>query len=181
MGERALGWGLRLLGIALFIGPFIAAFAAHNWDLQAAVMPSQAERDEVKERLTGVFAEEFSGDILENQGPPTIDLMTNQVSVTVKFTSPFNLDVKITDISGGFSCEQHGDVLLAYVQMVEQEVDLPANGTATFSLVGTLTPGGNQHIVDVHGGSPPGVTPTDVSFELEFYGVTVRVENMFWG
>lgn len=51
MGERALVWGLRLLGIALFIGPFIAAFAVHDWDLQAAVMPSQAEMDEVKERV----------------------------------------------------------------------------------------------------------------------------------
>ncbi len=181
MGERALGWGLRLLGIALFIGPFIAAFAAHNWDLQAAVMPSQEEMDEVRETISGVFSGEFSGDILENQGPPTIDLVTSQVSVTVKFTSPFNLDVKITDISGGFSCEQHGDVLLAHVQMDEQEVNLPANGTATFTLVGTLTPEGNQHIVNVHGGSPPSVTPTNMSFELEFYGVTVRVENMFGG
>lgn len=41
MGERVLGLGLKLLGIALFVGPFIAAFAAHNWDFQAVVTPEQ--------------------------------------------------------------------------------------------------------------------------------------------
>lgn len=178
MGERALSWGLRLLGIALFVGPFIAAFAVHNWDLQAAVMPSQEEISGVKDVLEGMFDGEFSENAFTVSSPTPYGV--DGISMTVNLVSPFNRDVKITDISGGVSCKQHG-VLLAYVQMDEQEVDLPANGTATFTLAGMLTPEGNQHIVNVHGGSLPDVTPTDMSFELEFYGVTVRVENMLGG
>ncbi|MDI6884279.1 MAG: hypothetical protein QMD00_04020, partial [Hadesarchaea archaeon] len=55
MGERALGWGLRLLGLFLMIGPFIIALGSHNWDIQAAVLPSEAELGQVRETLSGIL------------------------------------------------------------------------------------------------------------------------------
>lgn len=160
MGERVLGWGLKLLGIALFIGPFIAAFAAHNWDIQAAVVPSQAEMDEVNDRLSGlVFEEGFSEDPF-TLGTPIFS--NNTVSVTVEFTSPLKIPIKITDLSASIS-GQGGQG--AQVQMEEAEVDVPANGTANFTLVGPYS------------GTPPtNPEPTDVNITFELYGVTLQVQ-----
>jgi len=155
MGERVLGWGLRLLGIALFIGPFIAAFSAHNWDLQAAVMPSQAEMDEVKEMVTGLFGEGFSEDSF-TLGTPTYP--DNTIRVTVGFTSPLKLPIKITDFSLTIS-----DV--AQMQMEEAEVEVPANGTVNLTFTGSYTRG---VLTDPE--------PTDVNITFQLYGVTLQVQ-----
>ncbi len=157
MGERVLGWGLRLLGIALFIGPFIAAFAAHDWDLQAAVIPSQEEMDEVNERLSGLVVEEgFSEDPLTFKDPTYSD---TTIRVTVEFTSPLKIPIKITDLSASISDQG------VQVQMEEAEVDVPANGTANFTLVGSYT------------GDPlTNPEPTDVNITFELYGVTLQVQ-----
>ncbi len=160
MGERALGWGLKLLGIALFIGPFIAAFAAHNWDLQAAVVPSQAEMDEVNERVSGLVVEEGFSEDPFTLGTPKFS--NNTVSVTVEFTSPLKIPIKITDLSASIS-GQGGQG--AQVQMEEAEVDVPANGTANFTLVGPYS------------GTPPtNPEPTGVNITFELYGVTLQVQ-----
>lgn len=159
MGERALGWGLRLLGIALFIGPFIAAFAVHNWDIQATVMPSQAEIDELEEKVTGLFDEEFSEDMF-TVGDPTYSGTT--IRVTVGFASPFKLPIKIRDLSASMSDQ---GVQVAQVQMEEAEVDVPANGTVNFTLIGSFT-----------GAPPTDPEPTEVNITLEVYGVTLQLQ-----
>lgn len=179
MGERALRIGLLLLSILIPVGALAAAFAANDWDLKATVMPGQDEIDGVRDKIENMFGEEFSENTF-NLSTPTINLVTREIRATVNLTSPFNVDVKITEISGGVSCEQH-ELPLGSVQMEEQEVNVTANGTATFTLLGALTTGGYQHIIDAHGGDLPDVTLTDMVFEFEFYGVTVRVENMGWG
>ena len=157
MGERALGWGLRLLGIALFIGPFIAAFAVHNWDFKAALIPSQAEIDEVKGMLSGLFGEGFS--------PPNIlgyENIGTTIRVTAEFTSPLKLPIKITDVFASISDQ---GVQVAQVQMEEAEVEVPANGTKSFTLVGSYTGG---PLIDPQ--------PTDMSMTFEFYGVTMQLQ-----
>ena len=171
MGERALGWGLRLLGIALSVGPFVAAFAVHNWDFKAALMPSQAEIGEVKGMLTGLF-EKPSEEMWEVQNL-TFDGTT--IRATARIKSPFKVQVKITDVSGDMSCKEHG-VHLTHVQMEEEEVEVQPRGATTFALVGAVTQEGVQHLIDVHGGAGP----TDPSFEnveftLELYGVSIKV------
>lgn len=160
MGERVLGWGLRLLGIALFIGPFIAAFAAHDWDLQAAVIPSQEEMDEVNERLSGLVVEEGFSEDPFTLGTPIFS--NNTVRVTVEFTSPLKIPIKITNLSASISDQ---GVQLAQVQMEEAEVDVPANGTANFTLIGSFT-----------GESPTNPEPTDVNITFELYGVALQVQ-----
>jgi hypothetical protein len=158
MGERALGWGLRLLGIALFVGPFIAALAVHNWDLQATVMPSQAEMNEIEKRVTGLFGEGFSEDTF-TLGTPTFSDTT--IRVTVGFTSPFKLPVKITDLSVSISDQ---GVQVGQVRMEEAEVEVPANGTVNFTLIGSYT-----------GALPTDPQPTDMNITFEVYGVTFQV------
>ena len=159
MGERALGWGLKLLGIALFVGPFIAAFAVHNWDLQATVMPSQEEMDELKERLSGLLGEGFSEDTFPLENPT---YSGGKIRIPVRFTSPLNLPIKITDIS--FAISDQG-VEVAQVEMEETEVEIPANGTVNFTLTGPYT-----------GTLPTDPQPTDVNITLEAYGVTLQMQ-----
>ena len=127
--------------------------------------------DEIKGRLGGLF----SGGSLENMlTMETSTLDGSTIRTTVKFTSPFNLPIKITDISGGVACE-HG-TRLASVQMEEAEVEVQPQGEATLTLVGTLTQEATQHVTDVHGGTlPDTLTPTNISFQAEFYGVTLRL------
>lgn len=159
MGERALSWSLRLLGIALFIGPFIAAFAAHNWDFKAALVPSQAEIDEVNEQISGfVFEEGFSEDPLTFEDPTYSD---TTIRVTTTFNSHFKIPIKIKDLSATIS--DHG-VKVAQVQMEEEEVDVPANGTVNFTLVGSYT---GDNLTDLE--------RTDVNITFELYGVTLQV------
>jgi len=160
MGERALSWGLRLLGIALFIGPFIAAFAAHNWDFQAAVVPSQAEMDDVRERLSGLVVEEgFSEDPFIFETPI---FSNNTVRMEVRFTSPLKIPIKITDLSATIS--DHG-LQVAQVQMEEAEVDVPANGAENFTLVGFYN---GDNLTDPE--------PTDLNITFELYGVTLQLQ-----
>lgn len=159
MGERALGWGLRLLGIALLIGPFIAAFAVHNWDIQATVMPSQAEMDEVEDRLTGLVAEEgFS------ENPLTYGNLTysdTTISMAVGFTSPLKVPIKITDLSVSISDQ---GVQVGQVQMQETNVAVPARGTANLTLIGSYT------------GSLTNPGPTDMNITFELYGLTLQLQ-----
>ncbi|MQY68082.1 MAG: hypothetical protein GH150_01675 [Hadesarchaea archaeon] len=159
MGERALGWGLKLLGIALFVGPFIAAFAVHNWDLKATVMPSQEEMDEITETISGLFGEGFSEDTF-TIGTPTSS--GNTIRIPVGFTSPIDLPIKITDIS--FAISDQG-VEVAQVEMEETEVEIPANGTVNFTLIGSYA-----------GALPTDPQPTDMNITFEAYGVTLQVQ-----
>ena len=159
MGERALGWGLKLLGIALFVGPFIAAFAVHNWDLQATVMPSQEEMDELKEMLSGLFGGGFSEDTFTLENPT---YSGGKIRIPVRFTSPLNLPIKITDISLTISDQ---GVEVAQVEMEETEIEIPANGTVNFTLIGPYT-----------GTLPTNPQPADVNITLEAYGVTLQMQ-----
>jgi len=167
MGERALGWGLRLLSIALWVGPLIAALGIHGWDIRAAVMPSQAEIGEITERFQGLFGE-GSMEVTSS----TLDGAT--ITTTVKFTSPFNFRVEVTDVSGSIFCQMH-NVRLASAGMEGDRVTIQPRGEAILALVGTLTPEGSQHISKVHGGALPAALGFTGSLQAESYGVTMRI------
>jgi hypothetical protein len=156
MGERALAWGLRLLGIALAIGPLLIALGTHNWDIKAAVLPSDAEIKEVEDSVKGVFGGGFSENTF-SIGSPTI--VGNTIRISVSFTSPFNIPIKIKDISASVSNQ---GVEIAQVQMQEDEVEVPATATVNFTLVGAYT-----------GGLPTNPQLSGAGITFEFYGVTI--------
>jgi hypothetical protein len=163
MGERALAWGLRLLGIALVIGPLLIALGAHNWDIKAAVLPSDNEMKQIENSVTGIFG----GGSPENTfsiGSPTI--VGNNVIVPI--TSHFNIPIKIENLSASVSVPS-GKI---YVRL-ENEVEIPVGGTMgvtenlTLSVFGTYT-----------GGLPtnPQLSIDNITFES--YGVTVSARNV---
>ncbi|KXB03136.1 hypothetical protein AKJ48_04195 [candidate division MSBL1 archaeon SCGC-AAA261O19] len=179
LSRRALGIGLALLSIALWVGPIVAAFASNGWNLKETVMPSQDELSRVKDKVGGLTEGGFSENtlqIVDNQ----MDLTTGEFEATLEFESPFNIDVKITEFSFELYCEQH-DFKLVPVQLEENEVSIPASAIVQFDIVGSLTSQGRQHIIDNHGGKLPEPSLENPVFELESYGVTIRMENMELG
>jgi hypothetical protein len=157
--EGALKWGLRLLGIALFVGPFIAAFAMHNWNIAEAVLPSENEIKQIEESVTGLIGEGPSENTF-SPGSPTI--AGNTVRIPILFTSPLNIPIKIKDVSASVSDQ---GVNIAQVQMEESEVEVPARATRNFTLVGTYT-----------GGLPTNPQLSEVDITLECYGVTIQAQ-----
>ncbi|MEM2877926.1 MAG: hypothetical protein QXG10_00005, partial [Candidatus Hadarchaeales archaeon] len=57
LGERALNWILRIMGLVLTIVPIVAAFAVNGWNLQATVMPDT-------ERIQSLIPQEGMGDMI---------------------------------------------------------------------------------------------------------------------
>jgi hypothetical protein len=156
MGERSLKWGLRLLGVALFLGPIFISLGANNWDPKAAVLPSEAELNEVADAVKGVLGGGFSPDTL-TLGSPSI--VGDQVSLPAEFRSPFNIPVKIRS----FSIHFRADGRLLTLNMKESAVEVPARGIASFTLVGTY-------------GGPITVEPTLSGFSVKFEALGVQIE-----
>jgi hypothetical protein len=157
MRDGALKWGLRLLGIALTIGPLLIALGTHNWDIKAAVLPNENEMKEIEDSVKGIFG----GGPSENMfsiGSPTI--VGNKLEVPVQFTSPFNIPIKIKDVLASVSDQ---GVNIAQIQMEENEVEVLARATVNFTMGGTYT-----------GGLPTNPQLSGVDITFEFYGVTVQ-------
>ncbi len=173
MGERALKWGLRLLGILLTIGPLVIALGMHNWDIKAAVLPSDAEIAEIQGSATGIFGgtpiEDFT---FSNY---TYDINTGVITADVSFKSNINLSLTITNLSGYATCAEHG-VRLGSISMQEQSVVVPENGHAGFTITGTVTPEGVLHIATSHAGDLPTIGLENASITIELYGVSIQIQ-----
>lgn len=159
MGERTLKWGLRLLGVALFLGPIFISLGVNNWDPKAAVLPSQAELDQVTDAIKGVLGGGFSSDTL-TLGSPSI--VGNQVSLPMVFKSPFNIPVKIRSFSVSFQVDSQ----LVTLVMKESLVEVPAGGVVSFTLVGTYS-------------GPLNVEPkfSEFAMNLEVLGIQVELKQ----
>jgi len=105
------------------------------------------------------WGREFSEDTF-TIGTPTSS--GNTIRIPVRFTSPLNLPIKITDISLTISDQ---GVEVAQVEMEETELEIPVNGTVDFTLTGPYT-----------GTLPTDPQPTDVNITFEVYGVTLQVQ-----
>jgi hypothetical protein len=157
MGERALAWGLRLLGIALVIGPLLIALGTHNWDIKAAVLPSENEMKQIENSVTGIFGGGPSENTFNYSILPPAD---GNIRVSIQFTSPFNVPIKIDNISASVSYQGGGKENV----YLENEVEVPAQATVNFMLIGTYT-----GVLPTN----PQLSSADITFES--YGVTVSV------
>ncbi|WP_342819124.1 hypothetical protein [Candidatus Hadarchaeum sp.] len=148
---------MRLLGIALVVVPILVAFSASNWDPKEAVLPSEQELNQISGRVGEIFGGGFSEDTIV-LGQPTFS--GNSVSVPATFKSPFKVPVKLEEFTLTVSDQGMQPIKL---QMEEDELEIPANGTVTFTLVGAIptTPPSNPRV-------------TAVSVTLEIYGVIIN-------
>lgn len=160
MRDGALKWALRLLGLALTIGPIIIAFGINNWDIKATVLPSDAELNQVTNQVKGVFGGGLSPDTFTH-GNLTSD--GNNVQLQVTFKSPLNVPIKITSISINVSNQ---GAQLTQLHMQEGVVDVPANGTANLTFVGSYS------------GTIPVNPQLSATATFETYGVTVQLNGV---
>lgn len=164
MKDGALKWALRLLGLALAIAPIIIAFSINNWNLRETVLPSNEEIVQIQNQVTSAFGGGFSQDSLVFDDPV---FSGSSVSVSVTFRSPFNVPMRITEASIGVSDQ---GVKIMDLHLDEDFVEVPASGTASFTLVGLYS----------------GAEPTDPQFEsmdatFEIYGLTVDIHTGVMG
>ncbi len=160
MKEGALKWSLKILGIALAVGPILAVMAMYNFDIQAAFFPSDEEIAAVQNNLTGLFDTEGASDMF-NVGTPSIN--GNTLSIPIAIESPFQMPITIKSFSASMS---EGGSTVVQVSMVESDVTIAAGGSANITLSGQFT-----------GDIPVNPTPSDISASIEVLGVTINVET----
>lgn len=158
MRDGALKWGLRLLGLALTIGPILIAFGMHNWDIKETVLPSQEDINQVTGQIAGVFGGGFSKDTLTFGDNVISD---NNVTVPATFRSPFKVPVRVTSFS---VLVMDQGVQIATLHLEGGAVEVPANGTVNFNLVGSYS-----------GGAVTDPRLANLSVTFEIYGVTVQM------
>jgi len=155
MRDGALKWGLRLLEIVLFVSPFLIAFGTHNWDIKAAVLPSDAEMEQIKEDVTGTL---FGGG---SAGAPNLTFTPpsppygQEITIPVTFKSPFQFSMRITDISGrvSFGADTY------QLRLEDETVYIGTLENKNFNVIAEKT-------------TESGVENVVITFE--FYGLTVQ-------
>jgi hypothetical protein len=163
--EGALKWGLRLLGIALFVGPFIAAFAMHNWNIVEAVLPSEAEMSGITERFEGLSGAPFENVELVGQ-----QIVGDNIELTIKFTSKIGFDLEIDEFSGNLTCALETPHAYLSVVRLKEPVVVMANSQAEIHLTANVTQA-TAHYATYHFGESPLVNIENLRFKI--YGVTI--------
>lgn len=164
MGERALGWGLRLLGITFSLGPIVACFAAYDWDPMATLTPSPNPLEELGQ-LEELFGEN-NIEVIENR------IVGDTLEITFRLTSPIGYVLKINGFSFEITCALEPTTpYLTTVRLVEP-ITLQPHSAGDLSLTANLTQA-LEHYTTHH----PGETQMTVNFEnfcLRIYGITIE-------
>lgn len=115
MGERALSWGLRLLGIALMVGPILAALAVYGVSLdlitpEPNLVEALGELGGMMENSDVMVIRDDQISITENQSVEipfvgTFDI-PQKVEIPVEFTSPLDYVIlRFESFSGDIYCD----------------------------------------------------------------------------
>jgi hypothetical protein len=159
--DTALRLGLMLLGILLSLGPLLIALGTHNWNIMAAVMPSDAELQQTTDMVTGLVDNTgFSANTF-SIGLPTIQ--GNTLRVPTQFTSPFKIPITLKSLTVSVSDQ---GATIAQLQ-TEGSVEIPASGTASITFVGTYT--GTTLPTN------PQISGVD-NMTIEVYGITISAQ-----
>ena len=168
MGERALGCGLRLLGIALAIGPFIAALKTHNWEIKAAVLPSEEEISGLTDRLQGLGGGFFNFKDTEFVDSKRIG---DNLEITVRFTSTVGFDLEINEFSSKLTCAlETPHVYLATVNL-KAPVTIEPYSPGELILTTDITQA-VMHYLESHAWKIPTINFENLSFQI--YGITIE-------
>lgn len=148
--KRALGIGLGLLTVALWVGPIFMAFQTNNWNLKRTLLPSQEGIGGVQSKMrdiTGTPISENSFSLVRQ------DISEEEISQTIAFTSPLEPNMKPLDTISiermklKLSDETQGTEIV--ILELEEPVEVGPDETKSIVLSGTPTPKGRDIIANI--------------------------------
>ena len=168
MGEKIIKLVISLIPTILIIACVGAAFATHDWDMQATIlgenplealesfMPSEMNAtEEPLEIINFTFSEE-----------------ENEVVLEAVLHSPLNVPVTIKEMQAEFELE--GSTVTIHLP---EEVAIPAQGSASITLEGSLPPLQDQLTYP----SAENLTPRSMTMTVDVGGIEVKFENLGLG
>ncbi|KXB07669.1 hypothetical protein AKJ51_00555 [candidate division MSBL1 archaeon SCGC-AAA382A20] len=173
MKRKAMGIGLGLLTVALWIGPVFVAFNSNNWSLKKTVAPSDEEIGDLTEKVESTMEQtNFPSDVFK-----VVDnsLQGNVLTLTVQLKSPFSsTPVTVKDLKIELSSQGKKVTTL---EMEEKEVIVKPEESKLVHLSGKLSEKGLEKLVEseFEGGMFGGMEITGGYFEFEVSGVTVEI------
>jgi hypothetical protein len=168
MGERALKWALRLVGVFLYVGPLLAAFLAQGGNFLAAVLPSQQQMDRVGQKMDNLF--NFSDNVMEKE---SYSLNENGGEAVVRFTNPSAYSIVIENFTGWAVCPQHR-YRLAWFQLKER-VGVGPGQSERLTLTFYPTPEAAAHVIFAHLGFWPEPEVENAVMRLGMLGGEIEV------
>ncbi len=127
MGERALGWGFRLLGIGLMIGPILAALAVYGASLDL-IMPEPNPLDALS-ALGGGANNQGMMNVNEND-ITLISLVPPVIRIPVELTLPIgDVTLEVNKLSASIKCANDNENLGSV------ELETPVNISSTTQIL----------------------------------------------
>ena len=160
MGERALGWGLRLLEVALLLGPILVAFAVHGWDYKAVVTPSPNPLEKLRLETPEIEI----GSLVK---------VNDALEATASLTSPFDFAFTIKSYSGEVFCVQGDHNVKIGSLRLKEEVEFQPRAYGTFTIRMELIPDGWVHLGGHGFGAIITIEFRDVTMKVEIFGIYV--------
>jgi len=130
---RALGIGLKLLGLAFSIGPLLIAFSINGWDVQATLFNTE-EFQPLEGETAGFFGEGEGAGVEIDQAGVEYDNITKIVRVPVTISLPMNFSIDLTE----FTLSGIVDGQSINLTMEEEKVKLVPGENALIHLIGTV-------------------------------------------
>jgi hypothetical protein len=153
---------LTLITIAINVVPIVGILLVYQNNLLGLVIPPA-----INEIMN---ATSFTSNSVE---PPSFvdshyDIASRTVTLTFKFTNPFNFNVTIISMSADIQCDAHKFPL--GTATLSNPVNIRASETATITVLGVWTQDATNHIQTAHAGAQ--------SIDVELVGITVNVNGI---
>lgn len=127
MGERILKIILPLIPMVLLVASVTAAFATHDWNVQATLFKDDPAKKLEKILSSGAVTED---EILKIEH---IDLSDDRITLDIKFHSPLGVPVTIKELSADITAGGAISTL-----GLRDYVEVPARGSAGLKIEGPL-------------------------------------------
>jgi hypothetical protein len=153
---------LTVITIAINVVPVAGILLAYQNDMLGLVVPPEIDK------ITN------GGFIMEEPLEPPVfvdsqyNVTSQTVTLTFRFTNPFNFDVTINSMSADIQCDAH-NFSLGHATL-NNIVNIRASETATITVLGTWTQDAIDHFQTAHAGAQ--------SIDVELVGLTINVNGI---
>jgi len=160
MGEKLLKFILPTIPLILLGACVMAAFAAHDWDVQRTLFADDPMKKMEQILSPGTISNRETIEVIN------IDLSDggDEIALDLMFHSPLNVSVTVTKISADIAIGNGVGTL-----HLSDEVNVPAGGSAMINMKGQLN--GTSSIVG-------GQSISNLTMELLIGGITIGIADV---